>query len=225
MTLSDYIWDVLDQAVTTVAEVTWIYERDVAKHELSSDLKLRVRTIVQDCQSALDATATRVKNAYLTKSGRSPYYPFSIDAQKFNGKMEAELRGLLAKEPDIAKAFERHQPYQPGKKELGYLKKLARVNKHQDFSPQYRKTTRQLHVPAGARMTNDGKIIVIPDDLIINIHGPADMTISPVAEGATARILVGWNFINPDVDVLLTLIALTRLTREAVQDIRHVAAV
>jgi hypothetical protein len=50
------------------------------------------------------------------------------------------------------------------------------------------------------------------------------MSVMPVAQHTTARILVGWNFVDPPVGVLPTLRDLARQTRDAVEDIHQEAA-
>ncbi|MCH8995136.1 MAG: hypothetical protein IH959_09260 [Chloroflexi bacterium] len=124
-------------------------------------------------------------------------------------------------------AMERHQPYQPDKASLGYLHDLARVNKHQDFTPQTRTETRRIRVsgPGGA-------VEWTPDNVTfgrgVSIGGvPVDpRTQRPVpspTQEVTETIYIGWNFANLNVPVLPTLESLSRLITDAMDDVRQAA--
>jgi hypothetical protein len=182
-----------------------------------------IRTVVQDCQSALDGTASRIKDELLGGSAWRPYFPLVTDPTDFDLKLEGQLPGLAADHPRVADAFRRHQPFQPGKSELGYLHKLARANKHSDFSEQIRTEALELKPESGGgiigtpgayiRMGGDSSIRVGPGSSISFGDGPV------TSHGITRTVLVGWNFADPAVPVLPTLKALVALTRGAVSDV------
>jgi hypothetical protein len=106
-------------------EVRAHYEADLAAKEVSVELLYAIRNIVQDAQSALDWTATAVKKKF-GKGKWRPYFPLMKDAEAFAVEIEKQIKGLSASQPNIVSAFERHQPYQRGKTELGYLHALAK---------------------------------------------------------------------------------------------------
>ncbi len=224
--MADFVDDVLAQCDEALATVASIYERDVASVTLSGELLLAVRTVIQDCQSALDGTAGRVKDKYVPKQNWKPYFPLGLDPADFITKIDKELKGgFRLSHPAIAGAFERHQPYQTGKKELGYLHKLSRVNKHSDFSEQRRGTAVEIKTGPGGSYLGEinGQPVYLPEG-VIRINGAANIRLAPNIENVTADILVGWNFVDPPAGVLPTLQALARLTREAVEDVHHEAA-
>jgi hypothetical protein len=124
-------------------------------------------------------------------------------------------------------AMERHQPYQPSKENLAYLHALARVNKHQDFTPQTRTETTHIRASSGGGAVewNPSAVTFGPGVSIFGV--PVDpRTQRPVpspTQEVTKIIYVGWNFVNPNVPVLPTLESLSRLIVEAMADVRHAA--
>jgi hypothetical protein len=228
--MADYIRVMLRKCDEALAEIETLYRRDVASHILSDDLLYAIRAVVQDCQSALDATATRVKEKFLKKSSWKPYFPLGVDSADFRKKIEEQLKGLTAKDASVVAAFERHQTYQPGKKELGYLKPLANANKHSDFSEQTRTKVVSIKSQPGTSgvIANGGSSIRLGAGAEIRIGSGAQIRMGrgpgpTVVQNIQQTVLVGWNFVDPPVPVLPTLQSLVRLTRDAVEDI-HVQA-
>lgn len=200
------------------------YVRDRTAPDVPDDLLYAIRIYVQDLQSALDWTATAVKDSLLGRTPRSwaPYFPLAKSPTDFPADLEKQLKGLAATHPDVAAAFERHQPYQPAKSELGYLHALAKVNKHQDFTAQTATPFqwREVKTPFG---TFGFSAAAIKDDDTVDIH---------LADGRTmkytlppAETLYDWFFVDPPVRVLETLDVLGTQVRLAVEDIRHEAGV
>jgi hypothetical protein len=144
--------------------------------------------------------------------------------------MDKQIAGLRSGHPEISAAFERHQPYQENKAELDYLHKLARVEKHQDFTPQERTTTRRVE----ARGQGCGVVSWDPRAVSfgpgVSMHGvpvdPATQRPQPSPDAVVKEtIYVDWRFVDPPVSVLPTLKALARLINLAVKDVRGAAQV
>jgi hypothetical protein len=108
---------------------------------MSDDLLHDIARFIEDCQRALDWTATDIDRAHGNARDRSPYYPLLDSPAKFAAAMKREFPKVPKR---VFDAIERHQPYQPDKGNLGYLHDLARVNKHQDFTPQTRTEIRRI---------------------------------------------------------------------------------
>ena len=174
-------------------------------------------------------TANAVKVKFGPKGGRSPYFPLYDDPQKVGEALDSQIKGLRAKHPDIAAAFERHQPYQAGKSELGYLHQLARVNKHQDFTPQTRTVEHAdryeaasgatIELGHGSPGTGGGEAggaasISMGPGASITLGDTSIQDIEPVE-----IVYVDWLFVDPPVSVLTTLEALAGHVRSAVEDI------
>lgn len=201
------------------------YERDLAVHKLSDHLLHDIARYVEDCQRVLDWTATDIDRAHGKGRDRSPYFPLHTDSTKFAKAMRSHFPAVPSA---VVDAFERHQPGQPGKTELGYLHQLARVNKHQDFTPQKRIETRRVE----ARSSGGGSVSWDPGAVTfgsgVSINGvPVDprtqRPVSSPTQVVTETIYVGWKFTDPPVPVLPTLEALGRLVHDAVTEIRQAA--
>lgn len=217
----------LRKADDHVAEIRAHYEADLAAKEVSDELLYAVRNTVSNCLSALDWTANAVKEKYGPNKGRSPYFPLRPTQQEFEDGIDQQIKGLRAKEPAVAAAFERHQPYQAGKSDLGHLHALGRVEKHQDFTPQTRQEQRTTRVE-----TSGGGSVEYTDGVTfsgnVSIGGvPVDpstqMPVPHPSQRVTVTTYVDWRFKGPSVSVLPTLENLVRLVREAVADVRSEA--
>jgi hypothetical protein len=222
----------IDEAVETVRGH---YQADLAAKEVSDDLLYAVRQTIQDCQSALDWTATAVKEKHIAASQWHPYFPLVRVPGDFAAELEKQLKGLAACKPQIAAAFERHQPYQNGKAELGYLHTLAKVNKHRDFTAQTREETRWIEVPGpggssiGFQPAGPGQAgISFGEGVRVSLGGvPVNpKTLQPLGGGPKPyheTVYVDWRFNDPEVSVLPTLATLAGLVRGAVEDINREA--
>lgn len=200
------------------------YENSLAARVVSDDLLHEVARFVEDCQRALDWTATDLDRKYGKSVRRSPYFPLRGTPSDFE---EAMKRDFPSVPQPVYKAIERHQPFQDGKAALGYLHGLSRINKHQDFTPQTRTEHRRIKAEGAF-----GAVEWSPDSVRfgpgVSIGGvPVDpQTQRPVpsaSQSVTETIYVGWNFRDLNIPVLSTLDALGKLVTEAVADIRHIA--
>ena len=200
------------------------YARSLTNREMSDDLLHDIARFVEDCQRVLDWTATDIDRAYGKASDRSPYYPLHDAPAGFAAAM---ARDFPTVSQAVYDAMERHQPYQPDKKSLGYLHGLARVNKHQDFTPQTRTESRRIRASsAGGVVEWDPGAVTFGTGVWIGGVPVDPLTQRPVpspTQEVTEIIYVGWNFVNPNVPVLPTLESLSRLIVEAVSDVRHAA--
>jgi hypothetical protein len=215
----------LRESDETLALVEVVYKRDVYSQVLSDELVYSIRAVASDCQSALDTTAVRVKKKYLKTSDWMSWFPLGRDPADFAKKLDQQLPGLFASESRIAAAFGRHQPYQPGNSELGYLHTLAHANRHSDFSPHRRIETVEIEsVPGGGFTVSALEVSLrVREGAAVTTGDSADLDLSGadpvVARYMTRTVLVGWNFLDPPEPVLPTLRALVRQTRDAVADI------
>lgn len=218
----------LKKADEGVQQVRNHYEEDLRAKQVSGDLLYAVRQVVQDCQSALDWTATAVKEKFYPGAGWKPYFPLTKSSGDFPAEMEKQIAGLLADHPDVASAFERHQPYEAGKSELGYLHALSRVNKHQDFTAQTRVESRRVEARSagGAVVSWNPANVRFSGNVLINGVPVDQLTQRPVphpSQTVTETIYVDWRFKDPALSVLPTLEALVRLVRAATDDVRSEA--
>ena len=202
------------------------YERDVMSRQMSDGLPHDIARLIEDCQRALDWTATDLDRAYGKASNRSPYFPLQDAPARFTAAMKRDFPTVPQ---PVFDALERHQPYQPGKSDLGYLHDLSRVNKHQDFAPQTRTESRRVRAasPGQGAVEWDPGAVTFGSGVLINGVPVDPRTQRPVPSPTitvTETIYVGWNFVAPPVPVLQTLESLTILIAEAVADVRRGAA-
>lgn len=202
------------------------YAATLASREMSDDLLHDIARFIEDCQRALDWTATDIDRKHGKASDRSPYYPLHDVPANFAAAMARDFPSVPQ---TVYDAMERHQPYQQGKESLGYLHDLARVNKHQDFTPQTRTETRRIRASGGGAVVEwDPGAVTFGQGVSIGGVPVDPRTQRPVpspAQEVTEVIYIGWNFVSPNVPVLPTLESLSRLIAEAVTDVRHAAGV
>jgi len=211
-------------------EVVDHYNSDLESKELSDELVYAIGSVIQDCQRAFDWTATAIRDKFVTKKVRPPYFPLVKEPKEFRAKLEAQLPGLWESAPEVAKAIQRHQPYRKGKTELGYLHKLARVEKHVDFTPQTRRQSSWIQAGGvGFQFAprSEGAGVSFGGEVAINGVPVDPNTLQPLGGGRNPyieTIYVDWRFVDPSVSVLPTLESLARLTRAAVRDVRRKAS-
>lgn len=209
-------------------EVCEHYEEDLESKELSDELVYAIGAVVQDCQRALDWTASAVKRKYIPKTRWKPYFPLVQESEQFRPELRKQLGDLFDVAPEVAEAIRRHQPYRKGKAVLGYLHKLARVEKHEDFTPQTRAVTRRVEA------RNAGGVVSWDPDAVtfggpgVRIGGiPVDprtqLPVPSPSQIVQEMHYVDWRFVDPPVSVLPTLEDLARLTGAAVRDVRRKA--
>jgi hypothetical protein len=204
------------------------YEEDLASKDLSDELVYAIGAVVQDCQRALDWTASAVKRKYVPKRKWKPYFPLVQEPEQFRPALQKQLGDLFEIAPEVAEAIRRHQPYRKGKAVLGYLHKLARVEKHEDFTPQTRDVTRPIEARSAGGVVSWNPDAVTFGGPGVFISGvPVDpRTQLPVpsrSQVVRETHYVDWRFVDPPVSVLPTLEELARLTGSAVRDVRRKA--
>jgi hypothetical protein len=214
--MADSIEFLLRKITDGVEVIRGHYQRDLAAQQVSDEVLYAVRGVIQDCQSALDWTATAVKaKCGSVKSTWKPYFPLAGSPSEFPDELRKQLGELATTHQAVAAAIERHQPFQPGHAELGYLHALAKVNKHSDFTPQRRQETPRWTQQAGGGSVSWGPgVSWTPGAVFVGGR--------PMGDPATTSltIYVDWLFVSPAVSVLSTLQALSELVPEAVRDIR-----
>lgn len=194
--------------------------------EISDDALYLVRSIVQNCQSALDWIATAVDRKFGKAADRSPYYPLRDTPERFEEQFARDFAGVSVKAPDIHKVMAFHQPYTRGKGQLALLHDLARVNKHQHFTRQVRQHAKQHGVVIGG-MTLFSMTSNEDGTGTFSIGGPpiyGHFTEGGVSYAESHDIalvngtLVTWKFDTPDLAVQPVLVSLHDLVAYACED-------
>ncbi len=112
----------LSKAERDLAGLRPLYEKDLQAKAVSADLRVEIKTILENQRSPLDYLArelvTRFGNA---TPGHKVYYPSCAQQTDFPSQINGRMPGVKDKRPDIAAAIERHQPFQPGHEWMKWL--------------------------------------------------------------------------------------------------------
>ncbi len=218
----------LEIARKTINELGPVYTSDAKEGTLSDEAIGAVNTFLRSLEGAMGKTADAVAQRFATpkKPGErvSPYFPLTTNPAKFPNLLEHNLPGVAASRPDIADAFERHQPYHPRRSTLQHLKQLYRENHHHDFTLQTMRggTFMGISLGEGIRAgieTGDPQ----PDWQGINIGGAATEPYGPEGISISLEVWVDWYFKDPPVSVADTLVRLGNLCYEACEDVSATA--
>jgi hypothetical protein len=193
---------------------------------MTDELLHSIARLIEDYQRVFDWTATDLDRKFGKAKDRSPYFPLLDDENTLSKAMGREFSSVPA---HVFAAILRHQPFQPGKTELGYLHDLTRVNKHQDFTEQTLASTRTTRTTD----TGTGEVDwtpVAPSKGGVLIYAPSGSVVvdgvvvaEPDPSAPVEMVYARWIFVHPPVPVYATLEKLARLTTEAVEDVRHEA--
>jgi hypothetical protein len=215
----------LQAVVRAFEELEPIYGRDVRANAISDEAIERIGTIVRNLNSALDKTANGVELELFGRRGRTTSYPIVTSEADFDALLEANIRGLQAKHPQVADAFRRHQPFQAGQDVLAHLKPLYREYAHHDFTRQERKVERMMGFSFGGMNVSIGQDQMqiggsswygVPlDDAQVSEAPPEVGLPMSVARGTFAD----WYFKDPPVSVAGTLRPLIHACGSACHDI------
>jgi hypothetical protein len=218
----------LQTSLKAVKDLAEVYVRDLEAQEISDAAIAAVNSSIRSLEGALGKTANAVRVKYGTKPAPT-YFPLTDDPSCFAGLLEKNIPGLALGQPEIAKAFERHQPYQPGQEVLGLLKPLYRTNHHHDFTVQERRDTRSNDLVIG------GGIAISLGSHGMTIGGPPPWRGIPLRQRVTKAehpeldvefrevSYIDWFFKDPNVSVLGTLIPLHDLCVGACEDVSSIA--
>ncbi|RIJ76703.1 hypothetical protein D1871_10795 [Nakamurella silvestris] len=168
-------WDeYLVTARTRLNELSALQLTVERQSEVPAAVFQAVKDIVQAQVTALDSTARIIGSAVLNRDvKRLPYYPKVKNPTSFAVSLQSQLPGLAKAHPDIAEAYERHQPYQKGRRYLALLFELAAVRKATNLPLEVREAD------ADAAQQNSGDIY---------LAGPTYATIEIPAVAALERI-------------------------------------
>jgi len=130
------------------------YRASLSKKEISQELKIDIKNILENLRSALDYSASYIYRACCSPKG-SPniYFPIAAngaDVKDFSSLANKNIPGLLGARPDIIQTLASFQQF--SSKENDWLPELATLcneNKHEQLTPQQRKEVKQLRIKSG----------------------------------------------------------------------------
>lgn len=132
----------LDEVERQLVDVQGVYEASLRAKDVSPELKVRIKNILENQRSALEYLAAQITDRDGVKGSRTKY-PLAPTAADFVASIDRSMPGVRAARPDVAAKIELVQPFQQSCGWLAALRDLTNENKHQRLSPQVRKQTWQ----------------------------------------------------------------------------------
>jgi hypothetical protein len=191
------------------------YEKAIAAGEVSAELKMDVKEIIDCLRSALDYCARELYERYgaPTKKGTKPkvYFPIAPAGSDWKSFLGKSIPGLDEKRPDLARTLERYQPAADPRNNqwLADLAFLSIENKHAQLSAQAPQRMPWVDAPPGFIIMDSHDIII--EDVVVNGHrleGPLRLDTDHLPENLPDWMQVGsstvfvWRIDQRTVEVL-----------------------
>jgi len=205
-------------AQNMLREIKSNYDKSLHSKEISRELLVRIKNLMENLRSALDFSAHGLFEKYGAAAGSTPniYFPYAwngLSIADFRTKqlVEKKIPGITASRPDIVALIESFQWFSS----VDYLwlpkfMDLNNENKHQRLTPQTRTSTKQLQISSGGTsMTlGEGGSITMGPGCSIQMGGlviPGGQHISPsrpaVIFGQGSQQVIEWvSFRWQDID-------------------------
>ncbi|HEY5294246.1 MAG TPA: hypothetical protein VIJ70_02060 [Gaiellaceae bacterium] len=211
----------LDLADEQIAEVESIYEATLREHQVSPRLKALIKNVIENYRSALDFVANAAAERHGKTGSAKVYWPYAKIPAEFTKWFDKTMPGVRRNRPDLADAWERFQPYQPGFEWIAALVELANANKHRELTPQTRTETvrREVNGPGGSVSWGPG----VTFGSGVSIMGePVDPRTQRTAS-TVETIYVDWVFDTPKASALNTLKTIQTGARPMLQELCSLA--
>ena len=129
-----------------MARVKEEYQASLDAQEVSEELKIDIKNILENLRSCLDYIAKDVHERFITGTPGRLYFPIRLTQNEFNRAISRDFMGLDESAPDIYSIIENVQPFNDPW--LGEFNSLNNNNKHEDLVEQKRTQTKQVTVSA-----------------------------------------------------------------------------
>lgn len=129
-----------DSMVTLKAD----YQASLDAKDVSEDLKIDIKNILENLRSCLDYIARDIHNKFITGTPGRLYFPIRHTANEFNQVISRDFADLGQTAPDVYAILEQNQPFNDDW--LGKFNRLNNDNKHEDLVEQTRTETRRVTV-------------------------------------------------------------------------------
>lgn len=212
----------LSQSELQLASIQAAYEASLEKKEVSPELLIAIKNLMENLRSALDFAAHGLFLKFGKAAGRDPrvYFPYAKQDQTrsdfiASGRIEACIPGLSAERPDIVARLEGYQHFAaPDNEWLPVFMELNNENKHQQLTPQTRKESKELRLSSrggevaigpGASISLGPGASMRVGDMVIRGPQDFDAATAPSAVGSgkvTVVTWVGFHFVSNDEPVL-----------------------
>ena len=127
-------------------EIEKLYNASLYKKEIDSNLKIKIKSFLENAKSVLDYCAHDVAEA-VGISTEKIYFPIvekDKNINSFNGSVGRNLPGLEEKNKQIFDYFESIQPYHPNFSWLADFATVSIDNKHSQLTPQTKTETERI---------------------------------------------------------------------------------
>lgn len=193
-----------------LGELKKAYERSLSSQNISAELLIDIKNLMENLRSALDYTAHGLFDKYGKKTKTDPkiYFPYALATQSLadfqnSKRVGACLPGVDSSRPDVAQRIEGFQHF-AGKswRWVPIFMDLNNSNKHQQLTPQIRRQSRELRMtfPGGVGISmSEGAKIVIGGGASISsggvfIGGNQEISVDrpPVMSGGGKSEVITW---------------------------------
>ncbi|RMH34230.1 MAG: hypothetical protein D6690_11080 [Nitrospirae bacterium] len=120
------------------------YEASLQAKEVSEELKVDIKNVLENLRSCLDYVARDVHEKYVDGDPGRLYFPIRSSVKDFEQAMAKNYGGVKTTAPGIYAVFEKVQPFNDPW--LGTFNRLNNDNKHENLVEQTRTETRRVTV-------------------------------------------------------------------------------
>jgi len=120
------------------------YQTSLKAKEVSEELKVDIKNILENLRSCLDYIARDVHDKFITGTCDRLYFPIRHTTNEFLQAISRDYTDLNQSAPDVYATIEQAQPYNDPW--LGKFNRLNNDNKHEDLVEQTRTETMRVTV-------------------------------------------------------------------------------
>jgi hypothetical protein len=172
--------ELIKHAKSSYLSIQNVYQKSLTQKEISTELLIEIKNIMENLRSALDYSAHGLFGKYGDRNySGNIYFPYALqswDLNEFRRKnvIENKIPGISATRPDIVLRIESYQHFNnPQNRWLPIFMDLNNESKHQNLLPQERKEKKHLNITSGNTMISMGgnATIHIPPGGMIQMGG------------------------------------------------------
>jgi len=210
-----------------------LYKQSLAAKAISIELKLEIKSILENQRSLLDYLAREIVSRFGNQRPNAKvYYPSAPRQADFASQMNGWMPGVAESRPDIVAAIERHQKFQPDHEWMEWLWMLATENKHERLSAQTRMETWRVTAQGNSGSIDyvpytpeTGGVIFGPGVSIggVPVNPATQRPVPHPSQTVTEIIFVDWLFADLKLSVLAVVEAIQAGVHSALDDIVQAA--
>ena len=131
---------------STLDDLKGAYQSSLNAKEVSKELKIDIKNILENLRSCLDYLAHDIHDEFIPGTISRLYFPICDTVEKLENAIARDYSGLDQISPDVYNLLEEVQPYNDDW--LGNFNRLTNNNKHEDLEEQTRTETKRVTVSA-----------------------------------------------------------------------------